>query len=183
MQMASISNQIEAFFQPSVQPLTASDFLADSGVLSSLIIMPLTTIILFSFAIFLDGSGINVLKARIARLPKPLTLHKAYVVLTGGDVANAPCIPENSGEVSTDPMDDDVLAEANKVSSGFVDESVPILAQDLTKTFMDVSAGLAIKAVKGVSFEVPVSQVMRQHHFTYLKYCAALASSYADCLR
>jgi hypothetical protein len=151
MQTASYTNQIQAFFDPSVQPLAASGFLADPCVISSIVIMPLMTIIFVRFVIFLDGAGINVLKAKIARMRMKDTSHLAFV--------NA---PNQVSPIPGDaPGDDDVLAEAAKISAGNVDGSVPILARDLTKTFVDESSGLEIKAVQGVSFEVPVSQVMK----------------------
>ena len=151
MQIASVSNQIQVFYDPSVSPLSASDFLADSRVKSSVVIMPLMTIIFVRFVIFLDGAGINVLKTKIARLRREVTNHL-------GLVAPYHHISPIPGDA---PGDDDVLAEAAKISAGNVDGSVPILAQDLTKTFVDESSGLEIKAVQGVSFEVPVSQVMK----------------------
>ncbi len=56
-------------------------------------------------------------------------------------------------------IDEDVEAEAAKICAGNADENSPIILQNLTKTFVDASSGLEIKAVQGVSFQVPVSQV------------------------
>ena len=153
MSSASVSNQIQAFYDPSISPLSASAFLADPRVLSSVIIMPLMTFIFVRFVIFLDGAGMNVLKAKIARMRRKDTSHLAFVAPAYGPVSPSP------GDA---PGDDDVLAEAAKISAGNVDANVPILAQNLTKTFVDESSGLEIKAVQGVSFEVPLSQVVKQ---------------------
>jgi hypothetical protein len=109
--------------------------------------------------IFLDAAGVSVLKTKFAiwkrQRQQNMIQNATDVSLTSRDTGQK---EEEAGR------DSDVLAEAAKISAGNVDENVPILLQNLTKTFVDASSGLEIKAVQGVSFEVPVSQVVVLRH-------------------
>jgi ABC-type multidrug transport system fused ATPase/permease subunit len=158
MTQADYSNKIQQFYNPAVQPLTAAGFLADKRVLSALIIMPLMTVVFIRFVIFLDGAGLNTLKAKLAMWRRQRALNQSHEYAMAMNTAH----PNVSNQADNQAAaDDDVLAEAAKISTGHVDENVPILLQDLVKTFVDASSGAEIKAVQGVSFEVPVSQVCK----------------------
>ena len=114
------------------------------------------TFIFVRLTIFLDAAGVSVLKTKFAiwkrQRQQNMMQNSTDVALTSTDTGGQK--EEEAGR------DSDVLAEAAKISAGNVDENVPILLQNLTKTFVDASSGLEIKAVQGVSFEVPVSQVV-----------------------
>jgi hypothetical protein len=165
MTLADTSNKYEQFFNPTVQPLTASGFLADQRVLSALIIMPLMAVVFIRVVIFLDGAGLNTLKAKLAmwkRQRSNQTDGYAMSMNTGYAVSMNTGHPNVDHQADNESLaDDDVLAEAAKISAGNVDENVPILLQNLVKTFVDASSGAEIKAVQGVSFEVPASQVRK----------------------
>jgi hypothetical protein len=156
MTLADSSNKIQQFYNPTVQPLTASGFLADQRVLSALILMPLMTVVFIRLVIFLDGAGLNTLKAKFAMWRRQRALNASHEYTMAMNTTH-PNVDNEAG----DQADDDVLAEAAKISAGNVDENVPILLQNLVKSFVDASSGAEIKAVQGVSFEVPVSQVCK----------------------
>jgi hypothetical protein len=107
------------------------------------------TVIYVRVVIFLDGAGMNILKSKIALWKRNRQDAPAAVTMD--------TFQSTSDDAVTD---EDVLAEAAKICAGNVEVDAPILADNLTKTFVDVSSGLEIKAVRGVSFEVPLSQVM-----------------------
>jgi Tfp pilus assembly protein PilX len=158
MTLADSSNKFQQFYNPTVQPLTAAGFLADNRVLSALIIMPLMTVVFIRFVIFLDGAGLNTLKSKLAMWRRQQALKQSHEYTMAMNTAY-PNV-DNQADIQA-VADDDVLAEAAKISAGNVDENVPILLQNLVKTFVDASSGAEIKAVQGVSFEVPVSQVCK----------------------
>ena len=158
MTLADLSNKYQQFYNPTVQPLTASGFLADQRVLSALIIMPLMTVVFIRIVIFLDGAGLNTLKAKLAMWKRQRALNQSHEYTMASTTAH----PNVDNQADNQAVaDDDVLAEAAKISAGNVDENVPILLQNLVKSFVDASSGAEIKAVQGVSFEVPVSQVCK----------------------
>jgi hypothetical protein len=158
METADLSNRIQRFYVPALQPLSAPDFLGDQRVLSAVIIMPLMTVVFIRLAIFLDGAGISTLKAKLALWKR----QRQQKMNQDADVAvTMHGMPTQPAEGLAEAADEDVAAEAAKICAANVDKNVPILLQNLTKTFVDQNSGLDIKAVQGVSFEVPVSQVVR----------------------
>jgi hypothetical protein len=169
---AATTNAIQRFYSPATPLLAAQDYLADQRVLSAVIVMPVMTLVFIRLAIFLDGAGISVLKAKFAiwkrqRLQQSTTLDADVTM-------NALRTGAKSAE-EVAAIDDDVAAEATRINSGRPDENAPIVLQDVTKTFVDESSGLEIKAVQGVSFEVPVSQVMTRGAAVQLSHAACLS--------
>jgi hypothetical protein len=178
METADLSNRIRMFFVPTLQPLSAPEFLGDQRVLSAVIIMPLMTFIFIRLAIFLDGAGISTLKAKFALWKRQQKMNQNADVAVTMQVM--PSHADQRLAPQPEAVDEDVAAEAAKICAGHVEENVPILLQNLTKTFVDENSGLEMKAVQGVSFEVPVSQVVGQgrrsrfklaFYLPYLAYC------------
>ena len=158
---AATTNAITRFYVPTAPLRSPQDFLADQRVLSAVIVMPVMTLVFIRLAIFLDGAGISVLKAKFALWKRQRSQQNAAHNPDKSVTMNA-LLADTRSDDDVTAIDDDVAAEATRINSGRADESAPILLQGLTKTFVDESSGLEIKAVQGVSFEVPVSQVMKR---------------------